>query len=107
MKTSTGLKRELAGALAYVLGPVTGIIFLVIEKDSFVRFHAMQSTLVFGGLMILKWVFAITVVLLPLAGILWIVGFVLWLFLIYKAWNGSEFEVPVVGKFARSLVGKL
>ena len=86
----TGLKKETAGALAYVLGPVTGVIFLVIEKDPFVRFHAMQSIVTFVGLFVLQW----------------ILGFVLWLLLIYKAWQGQEWEVPVFGKLARNFVKK-
>jgi uncharacterized membrane protein len=45
--SSTGLPDNLAGAVAYVLGPFTGIFFLVMEKQSrFVRFPAMQSLLV-------------------------------------------------------------
>lgn len=102
-----GLKKETAGALSYVLGVVSGLVFLVIEKDPFVRFHAMQSTILFGGLMLLNWILGVTIILLPVAGVLWVVGAILWFFLIYKAWQGSEFEVPVVGKLARKLVGKL
>ena len=41
VKTTTGLKKETAGALAYVLGPLTGVLFFVLEKDPFVKFHAM------------------------------------------------------------------
>lgn len=101
-----GLKKETAGALAYVLGPITGIFFLVVSKDSFVRFHAAQSIVVLGGITVLTWIIPFTIFLiflLPLLGILW---FVLWLLLIYKAWQGQEWEVPVVGKFARTLLKK-
>ncbi|MBX4205867.1 hypothetical protein KW795_01585 [Candidatus Microgenomates bacterium] len=105
-KTGTGLSKNTSGALAYVLGPVTGIVFLVIEKDSFVRFHAMQSIVVFGLLMILGWVLPITIVLAVLLPILWIVELILWLVLIYKAWQGDEWEVPVLGKIARQLLAK-
>ena len=52
----TGLKKETAAALSYVLGPVTGVIFLVLEKDPFVRFHAMQSIVVIVVLFGLQWV---------------------------------------------------
>jgi uncharacterized membrane protein len=103
----TGLKKTTAGALAYVLGPVTGIIFLVIEKDPFVRFHAMQSTVVFVALFVLQWVFGITIVLFPLSALLGIVSFALWLILIYKAWQGEEWEVPVLGKIAKNLLKKV
>jgi len=103
----TGLKKETAGALAYVLGPITGVIFLIVEKDAFVRFHAMQSIVVFVGLFILQWILGFTVVLIFLVPLIGIVGFVLWLLLIYKAWQGQEWEVPFLGKFARQFVKKV
>jgi uncharacterized membrane protein len=103
----TGLKKTTAGALAYVLGPVTGIIFLIIEKDPFVRFHAMQSTVVFVALFVLQWVLGITIILFPLSALIGIVSFVLWLILIYKAWQGQEWEVPVLGKIAKNLLKKV
>lgn len=105
-KMGTGLKKETAGALAYVLGPITGVIFLVIEKDPFVRFHAMQSIVVFVGLFALQWMLGITIILAVLVPLVGIVSFVLWLVLIYKAWMGEEWEVPFVGKFARNLMKK-
>lgn len=103
---ATGLKKETAGALAYVLGPITGVIFLVIEKDPFVKFHAMQSIVVFVGLFVLQWVLGLTIILLPLVPLIGIISFVLWLVLIYKAWQGKEWEVPFLGKIARKLANK-
>lgn len=103
----TGLKKTTSGALAYVLGPITGIIFLVIEKDPFVRFHAMQSTVVFVAFFVLQWVFGITIILFPLSALLGIVSFVLWLILIYKAWQGEQWEVPVLGKIAKNFLKKV
>ena len=103
----TGLKKTTSGALAYVLGPVTGIVFLVIEKDPFVRFHAMQSTVVFVALFVLQWVLGITIVLFPLSALIGIISFVLWLILIYKAWQGEQWEVPVLGKIAKNLLKKV
>jgi uncharacterized membrane protein len=103
----TGLKKTTSGALAYVLGPVTGVLFLVIEKDPFVRFHAMQSTVVFVVLFVLQWVLGITIILFPLSALIGIIGFALWLILIYKAWQGEEWEVPVLGKIARNLIKKV
>lgn len=102
----TGLKKNTSAALSYVLGPITGIIFLIIERDSFVRFHAMQSIVTFLGLFILQWIFGLSIILLPLVPLISIIAFILWLFLIYKAWQGDEWEVPVFGKFARQLLRK-
>lgn len=104
--SGTGLNKNTAGALSYVLGPITGVIFLVLEKDPYVRFHSMQSIVTFVGLFILDLVLIFSVflaVLIPLVGI---IGFVLWLLLIYKAWQGEEWEVPVFGKLVRELLAR-
>jgi uncharacterized membrane protein len=104
---STGLPKNTASALSYVLGPITGIIFLLLEKDKQVRFHAMQSIVVFLGLFILDWILAFTVILALLIPLVGIVGFILWLILIYRAWQGRQWEVPFFGKVARQLLGKV
>lgn len=105
-KSGTGLNKNTAGALSYVLGPITGVLFLVLERDSFVRFHAMQSIVFFIAVFILNMILGFTLILalfIPLLSILW---FILWLMLIYRAWQGKEWELPVVGKFARQLMAK-
>lgn len=103
MARGTGLPRNTAAALSYILGWLTGIIFLLVEKDAFVRFHAMQSVVIFGGLTILMMIPVIGWVLSPL---ILIAGFVLWLVLIYKAYQGEEFKLPWVGNWAKKLLGK-
>src|SRR3989344_9700703 len=104
---STGLNKNTSGALAYVLGPITGVIFLIIDKDPFVRFHAMQSIVVFVGLFVLQMVLGFTIILAILIPIISILTFVLWLILIYKAWQGEQWEGPVFGKIARNMVFKV
>lgn len=106
-KKGTGLPKNTAAALSYVLGPVTGVIFYLVEKDPFVRFHAMQSIVVFVVLFVLQWIFGLTIILLPLVPLISILGFILWLLLIYKAWQGDEWEVPVLGKYARKFLKKV
>lgn len=104
-KTGTGLPRNTAAALSYVLGWLTGIIFLLIEReDKFVRFHAMQSIVTFGLLTVLSFVPVIGWLLSPL---LMIVGFILWLVLIFKAYQGEEFKLPWVGDFAKKQAAKM
>jgi uncharacterized membrane protein len=102
-KTSTGLDANLAAALSYLVGFVTGAIFLVWEKENrFVRFHAMQSTLLFAGIVLLD----ILLQIVPLLGALVVVFFVipvsaiLWLLLMFKAYQGEEFKLPLVGQIA-------
>jgi uncharacterized membrane protein len=104
---ASGLKKETAGALAYVLGPITGVIFLVIDKSPFVRFHAVQSIVVFVGLFLLQWVLGLTIILLPLVPLVGLLSFVLWLLLIYKAWQGEQWEVPVFNKITRQVAKKI
>ena len=104
MAQGTGLPKNTAAALSYVLGWLTGIIFLLIEKDPFVRFHAMQSIITFGILTLLSFVPVIGWILSPLV---MIVGFVLWLVLIFKAYQGEEFKLPVVGEFAKKQLGRM
>jgi uncharacterized membrane protein len=103
-RVGTGLPKNTAAALSYVLGWLTGIVFLLIEKDPFVRFHAMQSIIVFGALTILMFVPVIGWMLSPL---LWIVGFILWLVLIFKAYQGEEFKLPFVGDFAKKQLTRI
>ena len=52
--SSEGLAENVAGLLCYVLGWLTGIIFILIDKRPFVRFHAAQSIVVFGALTVLR-----------------------------------------------------
>ena len=101
--TASGLDANVAATLAYAVGWVSGLAFLFFEEENkFVRFHAMQSTIVFGGLS-LAWMIALSV---PILG--WIVAFlvippvsaVLWLILMYKAYQGERYKVPGVGDFA-------
>jgi uncharacterized membrane protein len=102
-KTSTGFDANVAAALSYLVGFVTGIIFLLVEKDNrFVRFHAMQSTLVFAGIVAID----ILLQIVPLLGALLVVFLVipasaiLWLLLMFKAYQGEEFKLPLVGQIA-------
>lgn len=102
-KTSTGLDANVAAALSYLVGFVTGLIFLLVEKENkFVRFHAMQSTLVFVGIVLVN----ILLNLVPFLGALVAVFIViplsaaLWLFLMFKAYQGEEFKLPLVGQMA-------
>jgi len=97
-QSSTGLEENVAGFLCYLLGFVTGIVFLMVEKkSSFVKFHAKQSTITFLGL------FVILVVIgwVPIFGALvWIFTLILWFVLMIKALQGKRYLLPIVGKFA-------
>jgi uncharacterized membrane protein len=115
--TSIGLPANVAGALAYVLGPITGVIFYVLERENrFVRFHAAQSIAVSCVMFVLGIVLAIVSSILGFVPVLgWLVAmllsvglslvsFVLWLFLMWQAYQGHEWEAPFAGGFARRMV---
>ena len=101
-KTSMGMEQNLEGLLCYVLGWVTGIVFLVMEKDNkFIRFHAVQSIVVFGALTIV----AIILNFIPVVGwiinlILGIAAFILWIVLMMKAYQGTMYKLPIAGDLA-------
>ncbi len=108
-KSSTGLDENVAGLLCYVLGWVSGLVFFLLETENkFVRFHAIQSILVFGvlniALIVLGWIPFIGGVFGGLIGVL---GFVLWIILIIKAYQGVKFKLPWSGNLAEKWAGKV
>lgn len=127
-ETSTGMEPSIAGLLCYVLGWITGIIFIIIEKqNNFVRFHAMQSIVVFGALTILSILISIIqgIFLTAAAGagamalstifslvslistIIWIIGLVAWIILMVKAYQGEYFKLPIAGDIAEKQIDKI
>jgi uncharacterized membrane protein len=105
-KSSTGLDANVAAALSYLAWFVTGIIFLVIEKDSrFVKFHAMQSTLLFLPVAVVQMVlWSIPILGWLLGFFLWIASLVVWLVLMFKAYQGERYKLPVVGDIAEQQI---
>jgi len=115
----SGLPENVAGALSYLLGPITGIVFFIIDRPRpFVRFHAVQCL-------------ALTVAGIALAVVLMIVGFVLgfipfvgwilaillnlgltvawfglWLWLMFQAYSGNTWEIPGLGPHVRRLAAE-
>ncbi len=100
-KTSTGLTENVAGLLCYILGFITGIIFILIEKENkFVRFHAMQSIILSGGLFILQIALMMVPFLVMISSLVGLAGFILAIFLMYKAYQGEKYKLPVIGDIA-------
>ena len=101
--SSTGLDSNLAALLCYLLGFITGVAFLVLEKrSSFVRFHAMQSTIVFVGLFVARMV---SLWIPPLAVLVTPIGLILWILLMVKAFQGERYKLPWVGDLAEERLG--
>ena len=112
---SIGMSENLAGALCYVFGFITAILFLVLapyNQSRNVRFHAFQSIFLNIGLLVL-WI-VVTVVLIPfhyipflgfvisfvLQFVLWIGSLIVWIYMMFKTYNGEKIVLPVVGPLA-------
>ncbi len=111
----TGLAPNVAGALSYVLGPVTGIVVVLMERNRFARFHAFQSILL-SAAWVIFWIgfsvisamlhfvpglgFLVALIGLLLGLVLGLGAFILWLALIIRAYQGNRWKLPVVGDMA-------
>ena len=121
-KSTMGLEENVASALCYVLTWLTGIIFFFMEKENkTVRFHAMQSILTFIPLTILGWILGWIgqpsfgyggygyygysyspgiPALVWASWAIWAITGLLWLILVFKAYKGEKFKLPVIGDIA-------
>jgi uncharacterized membrane protein len=95
------------GPFAYFLPILGPIVVLLARRDSFSRFHAVQSILATVAL-ILVGVVLLIFALLPIFGFLYAIllvvfkigAFVVWGFLMYKAWRGERYKLPYIGDWA-------
>jgi uncharacterized membrane protein len=105
-KTASGFDQNVAAALCYSIGWVTGLLFFLTEpRNRFVRFHALQAMLVFGpacaafilcvSIPFLGWILSILIFYLSAA---------LWLLLMFKAYKGERFKLPIAGDMAEERV---
>ena len=113
---TSGIEENVAGLLSYILGWITGLIFFLIDKRPFVRFHAAQSIALSIAIFVLYFAVAIGFGLFRMMGIgffalflypvLGLAVFLLWIFLMYKAYQHEKFVLPVIGGIAESMAGK-
>lgn len=115
---ATGLDENLAGLLCYVLGWVTGLVFLLIDKRPFVRFHAMQSLFTFGGLHILRIALMMVGFTAGFGGMMgghfawslsWMIlslvnlaALVAWIICMVKAFQHQQYKLPVIGNMSEN-----
>ncbi len=122
-ESSTGMSANQAGFLCYVLGWVTGIIFVVLEKKStFVKFHAWQSIMTFGVLTVAHlilstilgeiayenflWLHGLAIFAAVMGWIIGILIFILWIILMIQAYQGKMWKVPWAGDWAEKQASK-
>ena len=113
----SGLQENVAGLLCYLLGWLTGIIFLMIDKRPFVRFHAAQSIVVFGFLFVLRIILSFGIVGSGFVGmwafwslislLLSVVTLAAWIILMVLAYQGKRYEVPIAAGIAKKLAGQV
>ena len=105
--TSTGLQENVACVLCYVLGWVSGIVFLIIEPENkTIKFHAFQSILVFASLSVIMMIFGWIPVLSIIFGVIvGIVGFIAWIGLMVMAAQEKKYKVPIAGELAEKWAG--
>ena len=104
---STGLQENIASLLCYVLGWVSGIVFLILEPNNkTIKFHAIQSIIVFGAItiahVILDWIpFVGWFVFTPILWLIWLISLIV---LIVKAYQGGTWHYPIAGNMADKYV---
>ncbi len=105
--TTLGINENTESVFAYLLLWVGAIILLIMEnKNKTVRFHAMQSLIVFLGLHIISMILNF----IPIIGFLFsyiiipIITLILWIVLIYFAYKGEKYKIPIIGYIADDIV---
>ncbi|MGE0462703.1 MAG: DUF4870 domain-containing protein [Vicinamibacterales bacterium] len=117
--STTGLDERFASVLCYSAWWITGLLFLVIERQHRgIRFHAAQSLVLFGALsLLLLGLGALSAMALmvssqayqgarALADVCWIGAAALWLVLVVRAWRGETWRVPLVAALADRIVAR-
>lgn len=103
---SNAMADNVASALCYALGLITGVIFLLIapyNQNRAVRFHAFQSIFLHIAVIVVFFVADTVLAMMHLWLLTPLVGlacFLLWVFMLVKTWQGSKIVVPVVGQLA-------
>lgn len=117
--TSTGVDPRLSALLCYAAWWVSGLIFLIIERQHReVRFHAAQSLVLFGGLsLIIAALSFASVAMLMVSGgafqaarllvyLVWLLAVLLWVVLMYRTYNGETWHVPLAGDLAAKIAAR-
>jgi uncharacterized membrane protein len=117
--TSTGVDARLSALLCYLAWWISGVVFLVLEQEHrAVRFHAAQSTVVFGGLSALIFLLtagsigalfispAIFQAARLVVYLVWFGAVLLWLFVLLKTFRGETWRVPFAGDLAARIASR-
>jgi uncharacterized membrane protein len=112
---SSGMTDNVAAALCYLAGWITGVLFLVLDpynKNKTIRFHAFQSIFMcvaWIALWIVVSILSAVLLFIPIIGHLFLLLlyavagpgiFIVWLVLMYKAYNNEKWVLPIIGPLA-------
>jgi uncharacterized membrane protein len=118
-RTPIELEENIVGVLCYVLGWASGIYFIQKEKENkFIRFHAMQSIVAWGGITIVflimfiisrvfKFIPFLNIIFFILYWLLGLAAVILWMVLMAKAYQGERYKLPWAGNFAEKQLNRL
>lgn len=101
---------KIMAVIAYLIGVLAIIIYLVKKEDSYLRFHSLQSMVL--CLIVLAGFFGISVVMMPLTMIsggicgllyfpLMLLPFVLYVYVAYKVWTTGDLDLPYLTEFVK------
>jgi len=103
--SAPGLTDNVASALCYLFGLITGIVFLVLapyNQSKLVRFHAFQSIFLNIAWIVLWMVLGLLThgLIIFASPLIFLAGLVIWLYMMYTAFNNKRFKLPVIGDLA-------
>jgi len=117
---TAGMQENVAGLLSYIFGWISGLIFLLIDKRPFVKFHAAQSIAfniaifaIYMAFGIISFVLTMVTSMLHfpvgfLMVFLWpvigIAALITWIYLMYKAYNNEKYKLPIIGSMVENMV---
>jgi uncharacterized membrane protein len=112
-----GLTENAAAALCYLLGIITGVIFLVLapyNQNKAIRFHAFQSIFLWVASCVVwvGWSIVSAIVLgatyyggfglwFVLTAVVRLGIFLFWVFMIVSAYQGKKIVLPLIGQIAQ------
>ena len=101
-KQSTTVPQGIAGLICYFAPFFGGLLFLFLERENkLVRFHAVQSILLWAFFVVISAIFS----WIPgLNVLLWLFILIVWIFVMYQALMERQFELPLIGQLARRQV---
>jgi uncharacterized membrane protein len=115
-----GIQENIAGLLCYVFGWISGLIFLLIDKRPFVKFHGAQSialNICFFGVWVAFWILTFVLGLITaalhfpigfltalLSPLVLVAFFITWIYCMYKAYQNEKFKLPIIGNLVEGMV---